>query len=125
MGTALEKYTYAETKYANPHAPTGIWNGATSTLVYDANGNVTQYGTTTAYNWHWRNRMSAAGVVGATSTYAYDHMEQRMRQTLSNDAHTDYPSKFPAGLSTERIDTAGAGSPLNTSSGTPPLTRRW
>src|SRR5262245_52880619 len=68
MGSALcgATYSYGGIEYANPHAPTGIWLGyATSTLVYDANGNVTQYGTTTAYTYDYRNRINAAGVLGA------------------------------------------------------------
>lgn len=77
MGLAVagEKYTYAETGYANPHAPSTFFNGtATTTYAYDANGNLT--GTTGAststFMWDYRNRMIAAWVSGATSTYAYD-----------------------------------------------------
>ena len=87
-------YAYDETGYANPHAPTGIWDGtATSSLVYDRNGNVTQFGTTTAYTWDWRNRMTASGILSATTTYAYDHTEQRRAQrTPSKTFH--YPNKY-------------------------------
>lgn len=47
-----DNYTYAETNYANPHAPTGYFNGsATTTFAYDAIGNLattTGAATTTA-----------------------------------------------------------------------------
>jgi hypothetical protein len=46
-------YSYADTDYANPDAPTQIANGlSTTTFTYDNNGNVTQKtvdGTTTTY----------------------------------------------------------------------------
>ncbi|MGE4053278.1 MAG: LamG-like jellyroll fold domain-containing protein [Vicinamibacterales bacterium] len=90
----LGSYAYDETDYANPHAPTGIWDGtATSSIVYDRNGNATQFGTTTAYTWDWRNRMSASGILSATTTYAYDHTEQRRAQrSPSKTFH--YPNKY-------------------------------
>ncbi len=91
-----DNYAYAETDYANPHAPTGIYtNGATTTYAYDANGNLT--GTTGAatstYIWDYRNRMTQASTTGSISTYAYDHTTARMRQTVGSTI-TDYPSKF-------------------------------
>ena len=89
-------HTYAETNYANPHAPTAFFSGsATTTYAYDANGNLT--GTTGAatstFMWDYRNRMIAAWVSGATSTYAYDHTTARMRQVVGSTT-TDYPNKF-------------------------------
>jgi YD repeat-containing protein len=55
MRTFAGECTYAETLYANPHAPTAYFNGmATTTYAYDANGNLTQSvisGTTTTYLW--------------------------------------------------------------------------
>jgi RHS repeat-associated protein len=53
----IGSYTYAATQYANPHAATTI---ASSTLAYDRNGNLTNYGTTTSYMWNYRNQMTTA-----------------------------------------------------------------
>ncbi len=84
---ATTTYTYAETGYTNPHAPTAI--GGT-TLTYDTNGNVTVNGQT-AYTWDYRNRMTATGKGGATTTYAYDHTYERVKK-VSTTTTTWYPS---------------------------------
>jgi YD repeat-containing protein len=57
---AADNYTYAETNYANPHAPTAYFNGsATTTYSYDAIGNLatTSGASTSTYMWDYRNRM--------------------------------------------------------------------
>jgi RHS repeat-associated protein len=83
--------------YANPHAPTQIANGlSTTTYAYDNNGNVTQKttdGTTTTYVWDYANRLTALGVAGATTTYAYDYAGNRVLQTGTSTTWI-YPSKF-------------------------------
>jgi hypothetical protein len=82
-------YTYSETGYTNPHAVTDI-NG--TTLTYDNNGNVTDYGNDT-YSWNYRDRMTQSIVGGATSTYAYDH--NNLRIALNNGtATTTYPNMY-------------------------------
>jgi YD repeat-containing protein len=83
-----------KTNYANPHAPTSFFSGsATTTYAYNANGNLT--GTTGAatssFTWDYRNRMIAALVSGATTTYGYGETVQRVRQTSTT---THYPNKF-------------------------------
>lgn len=87
--TPSGSYTYAETGYANPHAPTTI-NGVT--LSYDNNGNVATYAPWT-YGWDYRNRMTSAGDGTATSTYKYDENNQRVSK-LSNSITTVYPNQF-------------------------------
>jgi RHS repeat-associated protein len=83
--------------YANPHAPTQIANGvSTTTFVYDNNGNVTQKttdGTTTAYVWDYANRLTALGVLGATTTYGYDAFGNRVLQTGTSTTYI-YPFKW-------------------------------
>jgi uncharacterized protein RhaS with RHS repeats len=78
-------HSYSGTGYANPHAPTQIATGySTTTFVYDNNGNVSQKtidGTTTTYVYDYANRLTALGVLGATTTYAYDAFGQRVSQT--------------------------------------------
>jgi hypothetical protein len=56
----------------------------TTTFAYDNNGNVTQKttdGITTRYLWDYANRLIALGVGGATTTYGYDALGQRVLQT--------------------------------------------
>jgi RHS repeat-associated protein len=88
-------YTYAGTGNANPHAPTTI-NGVTYT--YDNNGNLTAAGAQ-KYTWDYRNRIVSAGNGTATSTYGYDHQNQRVRKVFgpsigSGQATTTYPNKY-------------------------------
>ena len=52
-----DSYAYSETNYANPHAPTQYGTGtATSTYLYDSNGNITvATGTaSTTFTWDYR-----------------------------------------------------------------------
>ena len=81
--SATTTYTYAETGYANPHAPTSI-GGVTH--AYDNNGNVTAIGSLD-YTWDWRNRLaSAESSGGGITSYGYDHTGQR----VPGDGHGDY-----------------------------------
>jgi len=72
-------HSYYGTGYANPHAPTQIANGlSTTTLQYDNDGNVIQKtvdGTTTTYVYDYANRLIALGVGGATTTHGYDALK--------------------------------------------------
>jgi YD repeat-containing protein len=67
---------------------TQIANGlSTTTLSYDANGNLTQKtvdGNTTTYVYDYANRLTALGSGGATTTYAYDWAGDRVSQTGSS-----------------------------------------
>ncbi len=73
---ATSTYSYAETGYANPHAATSI---AGTSLTYDNNGNVTSNGTK-SYAWDYRNRLASStdSANFATTTYGYDHTNQRV-----------------------------------------------
>ena len=97
-------YTYATTSAssANPHAVIQITPAssgqATTTFVYDNNGNLIQSGTingTTTYAWDYRNRMtdSATSTVTGTTTYLYDHSDQRVKKTFGNTV-TTYVNKL-------------------------------
>jgi RHS repeat-associated protein len=101
-GSAL--YTYGGTGYANPHAPTAIFDGtATTTLTYDNNGNLVQTvrgATTTTYVYDYANRLIATGINAATSTYAYDWLGNRVWQ-VSGGATTTYPHKYFSIMSTK------------------------
>src|SRR5262245_58626164 len=94
----METYPYAGMSYANPHAPTQIADGhSTSTFSYDNDGNLIQKtvdGTTTTYIWDYANRLTALGVAGqGTTTYAYDAFGQRVLQTGTSTT-TIYPFKW-------------------------------
>ncbi len=83
-------YTYAETGYANPHAPTSI-NGVTHS--YDRNGNLTNFASTTN-TWDYRNRLSAVYASSSPSTFVtYDHSVQRVSKGTGT-ATTTYPNKY-------------------------------
>jgi RHS repeat-associated protein len=86
--------SYAGTGFANPHAVTEIGNtgGATTTYVYDNNGNVTS-STGRGFQWDYRNRLTAAGAAGATTTYSYDHENQRVQKTGSSST-TTYVNRY-------------------------------
>jgi RHS repeat-associated protein len=86
---AIGPYSYVRMGYANPHAVTEIGNtgGATTTYVYDNNGNVTS-STGRGFQWDYRNRLTAAGAAGATTTYAYDHANQRVLKKTSTATTT-------------------------------------
>jgi RHS repeat-associated protein len=91
---SVGSYSYAGTGYANPHAVTGIgYGGATTTYVYDNNGNLTS-SSGKGYEWDWRNRLTKAGATGgATTTYAYDHENQRV-QKVTSSATTTYVNRY-------------------------------
>jgi RHS repeat-associated protein len=68
----------------------------TTSLVYDADGNVTQKtvdGTTTTYSYDYANRLIAIGSQGATTTFAYDVFGARVLQTGTSTT-TLYPFKW-------------------------------
>jgi RHS repeat-associated protein len=95
--TTTNTYTYAGTGYANPHAPTQIADGhSTSTFSYDNSGNLTQKttdGITTTYLWDYANRLTALGVGGATTTFGYDYLGNRVSQ-ITGTTTTLYPFKW-------------------------------
>lgn len=82
LGNILSKsdqgtYAYSGSGYANPHALTSIaTSGATTTLTYDNNGNLTQMGPAT-HAWLYSNRIGTSTVGSAVLTYAYDHTGER------------------------------------------------
>lgn len=88
---ATSTYAYAGTDYANPHAATSI---GTTNYTYDNNGNVTSTGATT-FTWDYRDRLTQIATT-TTSTYAYDHNNDRVRQTIIGSATTTYPSQLYA-----------------------------
>ena len=79
--------TYSGIGYANPHAPTQIAEGhSTSTFSYDNAGNLIQKttdGVTTTYPWDYANRLIALGSGGATTTYGYDAFGSRVFQATA------------------------------------------
>ena len=90
-------YSYAGMGYANPHAPTQIADGhSTSTFSYDNAGNLTQKttdGVTTTYVWDYANRLIAFGSGGATTTYGYDAFGSRVFQSTATSTSL-YPFKW-------------------------------
>ena len=127
-------YSYAGTNYANPHAATTI-NGVTQT--YDNNGNLANAGTS-AYLWDWRNRLTA-GSGSATTTFGYDHENQRVWKKVGSNATTTFANKFYniAGATTtvhlflpdgsliatvENVTTSGGGSATSTNLKAPSAT---
>jgi YD repeat-containing protein len=107
-------YSYARMGYANPHAVTEIGNmgGATTTYVYDNNGNVTSR-SGAGYTWDYRNRLIAAGGGGATTTYTYDHANQRVLKKTATATTTfvnmyfNIASTSGAATTTKHIFTSG------------------
>jgi RHS repeat-associated protein len=85
-------YTYAGTGYANPHAVTEIYNGATTTYAYDYNGNLITEGSN-FYTWDFDNRLIESSDGSASSTYAYDHTTQRVSKEIASST-TEYPNKY-------------------------------
>jgi RHS repeat-associated protein len=68
----------------------------TTSLVYDADGNVTQKtvdGTTTTYLYDYANRLIAIGTQNATTTFGYDAFGVRVLQTGTSTT-TLYPFKW-------------------------------
>ncbi|MBY0558556.1 glycine-rich domain-containing protein [Hyphomicrobium sp.] len=89
VGATTTSYGYAQTRYANPDAPTSV--GGVS-YTYDNNGNVTSQGTTN-YAYDYLNRMNQSIVGGATTTYGYDASGARMFQQTGT-AIIHYPSRY-------------------------------
>lgn len=63
-----------------------------TTLGYDANGNLTSYGTD-LYAFDYRNRLASSTTSGINTTYGYDHSIQRVSRT-ANGITTAYPNSF-------------------------------
>ena len=82
-------YTYNDDGYNNPHAADSI-DGAD--LAYDNAGNLTSDGNLTLA-WDYRNRLVTASSTSATSTYAYNHANQRIKKT-SDGVDTIYPNRY-------------------------------
>lgn len=82
-------YVYGETGYTNPQAPTQV--GGVN-LTYDNNGNLTAYGTD-LYTWNYKNHLLSVGDGSATTSYAYDHTEQRVSKTTGG-IDTIYPNQY-------------------------------
>jgi YD repeat-containing protein len=104
-------YTYAGMGYANPHAPTQIGDGhSTTTYSYDNNGNLASAGNgtaTTSYSYDYANRLIAILYNNATSTqFGYDAFGQRVFQIIATTSTTTYPSKLCRRLRFEVPDTA-------------------
>src|SRR5260370_23024432 len=70
---------------------------ATTTYAYDANGNVTSAGTTTAYKYDYQNRLIESdiwnGTGTTTTTYGYDAFRTQELQTGTSTTSI-YPNKF-------------------------------
>ena len=97
------RYGYAPIGYANPDALTQLGTGlATTTYFYDYNGNLasTTGATSTNYVWDYANRMTAAGVGGATSTYGYDTGVNRVYQ-ITPSATSTYPNRWYSTISSK------------------------
>ena len=74
----LGAYVYAGntgTNYANPHAATSVGG---KEHVYDNAGDLLKDGFLTN-TWDYRNRLASSGMGTATSTYAYDANDNRVR----------------------------------------------
>jgi RHS repeat-associated protein len=95
-------YVYATattTGYANPDAAIYM---ATSSVIYDKNGNVTSVAVTSSaaikYTWDYLNRLNRTGLGTTTSTYGYDPWGQRVKMTVATSTSatttTFYPSRY-------------------------------
>jgi YD repeat-containing protein len=65
----------------------GKWNLVTTSLSYDADGNLTSSGNgsaTTTYTYDYANRLIALFAGGATTTYCYDAFGTRVLQTRTS-----------------------------------------
>jgi RHS repeat-associated protein len=80
------------TNYANPHAATTI-NGATNT--YDKDGNLLTDGTL-VNTWDYRDQLIQTVTGSTTSAYWYDHMGQRVKQSViaTTTTTTYYPNRL-------------------------------
>ena len=117
-----DSYTYAGTGYTNPHAPTQIANGiSTTTFAYDNNGNLIQKivssggnSTTTLHVWDYNNRLIQTAIGNTsttTTTYGYDAFGMRVLMGV-NGATTMYPSRFFSRI----FSTSGATTTATTTS---------
>jgi RHS repeat-associated protein len=92
-------YSYSGSNNADPDAVTSV---GSSTFAYDMNGNLTSFASSTN-TWNYRNRLTQSVNPSATSTYAYDYQDNRVK-LVENGATTIFPNKFfnvmPGGLAT-------------------------
>lgn len=107
LGSLLTKsdigsYTYAGTGRANPHAVTSL---AGTTYTYDNNGNVTSVGNKT-FSWNYRDRLTQVATGTATTTYAYDHTNQRVRQWVPTVGTSTYANRYFDRLATSTSATS-------------------
>ncbi len=102
-GTTTDTYTGAAAQgwtmimVAFKAATTTVFGGfgtttATTTLVYDQNGNLLSEGVST-YAWDYKNRLVQSGDGVATSTYGYDQNGTRVK-TVEKGYTTLYPNKL-------------------------------
>ncbi len=84
-------YTYAGTGYANPHAPTDLRTGSsTTTYTYDPLGNLTHRGDTT-HTFDYQSRLTQTNIGTSTKvTYRYDHQDNRV--LVHDGIQTLYPT---------------------------------
>src|SRR5882672_9406741 len=110
----MRSYQYSGESYANPHAPTQIANGlSTTTYAYDNNGNLTSAGNgtaTTTYTYDYANRLTALFSAGATTTYGYDAFGARVYQIVATTSTSTYPFKMFSVASTTKSSTNWATS---------------
>ena len=94
-------YSYAGMGYANVHAPTTI-NGIV--YRYDNLGNLASTSAGLMNAWDFRNRLISSGNGTATSTYAYDTDDKRVKK-VEGGITTYYPNDLYmiAGATTTRF----------------------
>ena len=93
-------YSYGQTSGANPDAPSQLATGnATTSYLYDLDGNVTQAGAWN-YAWDYLNRMLSSTNGASQTSYGYDASGARMFSKTATST-TFYPSKFFSRISTQ------------------------
>jgi RHS repeat-associated protein len=97
ISSSTEKGSYfyqgnTGTNYANPDAVTATVSSATSTYTYDNNGNLLSDGTLTNV-WDYLNELTRVGKGGATFTYSYDYVGNRVK-TVEGSVTTFCPNKY-------------------------------
>src|SRR5207245_2121204 len=77
--------TAVQAAYDAANELTVIASGATQSLTYDQNGNLTNDGTTT-YTWDARNRLRAISGPGVSASFVYDALGRRVSKTINSVA---------------------------------------
>lgn len=95
-GSVVEKYNLSSTTFWQQYeievaAATSTAN-ATTTYVYDNNGNLTSFGNTTN-TWNYRNQLTQSLKPTGSSTYMYDYLGQRVK-LVENGATTIFPDMY-------------------------------